>query len=229
MQFSILEGLAAIAAPKEMLAPDWKETFWEPALNVLGPTIRDPAKAFLNDMGQDPGGVNGGSTSTVTPGEAAVMNLFSKSGLTERVEQNEEGQLRAPSIQAWAFRSLVPFFGSEAPKFLDSTSYNNPATMVYRDKLRRAARDREMANASTNPEERLALLQKATQLENEAPQEVGAMMSWFLRKQLSIITPYNPDEVVKQRRDAVKRAYTEVSKELEPIPFSGFATPDSEK
>jgi hypothetical protein len=229
MQFAVLEGLAAMVAPKEMLAPDWKEAFWEPVLNVLGPTVRDPAKAFLNDMGQDPGGVRGGSTSTVSPGEAAVMNLFSVSGLTERVEQNEKGELRAPAIQAWAFRSLVPFFGSEAPKFLDSTLYNNPATLVYRDKLRRAARDREMANVSTNPEERLALLQKAEQLENEAPNEVGAMMSWFLRKQLAVITPYNPDEVVKQRRDAVKRAYTDVSKELEPIPFSGFAPPDSEK
>ena len=229
MQFAFLESFAALAAPKEMLTPDWKEAFWEPALNVLSPTIREPIKSFLNDMGQDPGRVGGGGTSAVTPGEAAVMNLLSKSGLYEKVERDENGQLRAPALQAFLFRSLTPIAGSEAPKFLDSTMFANPATLVYRDKLKRAARDREMARFASTPEERLALLQKAEQLENEAPHEVGAMYSWFLRKQLGVITPYNPEEVVQQRVKAIDRAYKEMAKEKEPVEFEGWEPPDSEK
>lgn len=230
MQFGFLESMAAIAAPKEMLAPDWEESFWEPTLNVLAPYVREPVRAFIEAYGVDSGGIKPGSTAKVTPGEAEVMNLLSRSGLMDEVVQDSKtGELRAPSLQAFMFR-MIPIAGSEAPKFLDSTMWNNPATMVYRDKLKRAARYRDLAGYSSDAHERMTYLLKASELENEAPHEVGAMYSWFLRKQLGVGPAlFNPKEEVERRIQSIKESYKQMEGEIEKPPFAGYAPPESER
>jgi len=230
MQFGFLESMAAIAAPKEMLTPDWEESFWEPTLNVLTPYMREPVKMWMSAYGVDSGGVKGGSTTKVTPGEAEVMNLLSKSGLYDPVvPDSKTGELRAPSLQAFMFR-MTPIAGSEAPKFLDSTAWNNPATMVYFDKLKRAKKYRDMAVAAATGEERAAYNMKASELENDAPNEVGAMYSWFLRKQLGVGPGlYNPKEEVERRINSIKESYKGMEEQIQKAPFRGYSPPEEER
>ena len=221
---SMVGAVAAHTNP-EMLAPDWAESFWEPSLNILSPVVREPMKAWVSAIASDPGGIKVGSRARVSPAEAELMNKMP--GMDSVHPDSDTGELHAPAFQALLFR-MIPALGVEVPKFMDASLWNNPATMVWHDKLKKAAELREQASVA-DPARKVALNQRASELEADAPHNVSAAWSWFFRRQMGIGPyPYNPDEEILRRQQAISEANKIISGELEHVPFQGYSPPVDE-
>ena len=224
MMSSLAGGFASATGNSDKLAPDWSETFWEPAIGMFLPTVREPVQAWLAQTGADPLAAKRGSSMKVSPGEMAVMNLMSKSGMWGEVHKDPEtGEPRANTVQTTMFR-LLPFVGTQLPKLLDNTYMDNPAVHVYMKKLEIAGQKREEARVSENPEQKASLLSEAAALEAEAPNHVGAGLAWLMRQQLGIGPyAYAPEGEVDRRRETIERAMQAVGGDTDGPEFPGFA------
>lgn len=219
MYSALFTPLVAVAgaAAGHSLAPDWKEQFYMPALEQLGPLQREAILAMIEGS-QGMGGQAQGPR--VTPGEMLLMDKLPF--FSTPVRDSETGEYRGSNLEVGMLR-LIPFFGTQLTRLLDDVVTENPAALAAYGRYGKIAQLRAAAQLEEDPTVQADYLRKADALDAQQGETIIDAASWLMLRRMGV-GPY-PYSVEAETRGIVREATQRLEpmgKKAEAVPFEGW-------
>jgi hypothetical protein len=219
MYSALFTPLVAVAgaAAGHSLAPDWKEQFYMPALEQLGPLQREAILALIEGT---PGMGGQAQGPRVTPGEMLMMDklpLFSTP-----VRDSETGEYRGDAKEVMALR-LMPFFGTQLTRLLDDVVTENPAALTAYGRYREIAQLRAAAQLEEDSNQQADYIQKADALDAKQGETIIDAASWLMLRRLGVGPyPYSIEGETRRIERSVQEKLDPLARQAEAVPFEGW-------
>ncbi|MDI7269670.1 MAG: hypothetical protein QME96_16910, partial [Myxococcota bacterium] len=218
---SMAMGLAGFAmtavGQRNRLPADWSGLMADPVFGLMAGWYSEPARIALDVLDIDPGGVGRRSMTSISEAEKWMADRMGV-----ETWQGEDGKWRAHTLTTLGLRNFS-ILGPEVLRAVDPAWFRNPAAMAWRARMQKHDHLVKLAaEEKFDQAKRDALLQQAAAIQvGPAPQDVGAMVWWFMRKAAMFPAEYEFDP-----RGTAQHLQAEwqkgISRELGPAKHGGF-------
>lgn len=219
MYSALFTPLVAVAgaAAGHSLAPDWKEQFYMPTLEQLGPLQREAILALIEGS-KGMGGQTQGPR--VTPGEMLLMDKLPF--FSTPIRDSETGEYRGDAKEVTALR-MMPFFGTQLTRLLDDVVTENPAALTAYGRYGQIAQLRAAAQLEEDPAVQADYVRKADALDAKQGETIIDAASWLMLRRMGVGPyPYSVEAEARGIQRTATQRLERQEKRVLAVPFEGW-------